>query len=124
MKRNLDMACMEAQKYLADRAQLDLHAKSLHQEHKRQTDTALRNAKDKDSVVQKLKDMGNARKAVEMQIPALVMSKENLAGEIHVCDRQRKKLLVAIEELKREEDICMSAYLKVGNGGRVEGGGE
>eukprot|EP00803_Ostreobium_quekettii_P006560 evm.model.scf_488EXC.2 EVM.evm.TU.scf_488EXC.2 scf_488EXC:5873-12696(+) len=112
LQSNLEMAALEAQRYLADSAHLDIHAKSLQQAHKRQMDLVLRAGKERDAVEKKLKEAENSKKAVQAQLPELAMAKENMAAEIAACEAERKRLRGAIEELKREEDICMSAYLK------------
>lgn len=69
--------------------------------------------KEKDLTLQRLKDMESTVKNASSQIPPLKNSVERMASEKHAMEAERKQYAASIEDLKRDEDICMSAYLKV-----------
>lgn len=75
-------------------------------------ETLARSTKEKDLALQRLKDMDGMVKNASAQIPPLKNSIERMSSEKHLMETERKQFAVAIEDLKRDEDVCMSAYLK------------
>ncbi|GMH35034.1 hypothetical protein BSKO_02902 [Bryopsis sp. KO-2023] len=112
IQRDVEASVLEHQRYLADRAHLDLQIKARKSDARQAMDLVIRCTKEKDASLQKLKDAEISHKSIEGQIPPLKNSLEHIASEKHLAQMERKQLGFAIDELKREEDVCMSTYLK------------
>lgn len=112
--RDVDANVMEYQKYLADQAQISIAISASDLDEKQAMDSLARVTKEKDCALQRLKDLENSVTNISAQLPPVKNSIDSMLNEKCAIKNEHKILHAAIEDLKREEDICMSAYLKVG----------
>lgn len=104
---------MEYQKYLADQAHINIAIAARDLEERQAMESLARVMKEKDCGLQRFKDLENGVKNLKAQIPPLKNSIDRMMNEKSAIKNDQKIIRAAVEDLKREEDICMSAYLKV-----------
>lgn len=112
IRKDLEMAGLEADQYLSDQVAINMQLKAVMQELKREGDTLARSLKDKDQMLKRYKKEEVALHNARGVAPALQTSRDQTRQALSLIISQRRRQANALEELKREVDVYMNNYLR------------
>ena len=112
IKKALATANEEASHALAERTRLELEAKAVAQDGKREQDGLNRKAKEYQDALKRCKRAEVQLQTAQAQVPFIRRQLEEANRQVQSLLEEGRKQRSAIEELKREVDIFINSYLK------------
>ena len=112
IRKDLEMAGLEADQYLADQVRIDMQLKAVAQEHKREEDSLSKKQKEKERLLRKYKKAELAVKQLQGNESALKNMLTQAHHQLQQIEAERKKTQTEEQELKRVVAIHISNYLQ------------
>ncbi|KAG6556430.1 hypothetical protein Mapa_002373 [Marchantia paleacea] len=112
-QRDLELATLEVDDYLADQVNVDMQLRSrmldlkLDQEH-----LATRN-KEKEKALRRLKYEEQLVTNIQSHLPALIMDRDKIHHQVMLVEAEKEKVTAQVDEIRREIDIQMHNFLNV-----------
>ncbi|MCO5562574.1 hypothetical protein L7F22_016201 [Adiantum nelumboides] len=113
LKKELEMATLEADQYLADRVNYDMQLKSAQLDQKHEQELLAQHNKEKDRVLRKLKQIDNQLRAIQETLPLIMAEREKIHHQVVLSENKKKKASACVEEMKKEFDLQMRNYLGI-----------
>ncbi|GBG65592.1 hypothetical protein CBR_g51474 [Chara braunii] len=111
IKKNVEIAGIEADQYLADRVNVDMLLKSTVAEVRRESEELAQRVKDKDGALRRYKKAEAMLKQAQDTLPMLNMIRDQVFHQIQGVENERKRQSEHVVELKKEVDITMNSFL-------------
>ena len=111
-RKNLELSREEASHALAERVRLEMDQKAAVADTKREHDLLNRSAKEYATSLKKCKRAEVQLQNSQNQVPFMRRQLEEAGRQVASLREEKKKQLLAVEELKREVDIFINSFLK------------
>ncbi|KAI5066519.1 hypothetical protein GOP47_0019143 [Adiantum capillus-veneris] len=113
LKKELEMATLEADQYLADRVNYDMQLKSAQMDQKHEQELLAQHNKEKDRVLRKLKQIDNQLRTIQETLPLIMAERDKIHHQVVLSENEKKKASACVEEMKKEFDLQMRNYLGI-----------
>ncbi|KAH7432378.1 hypothetical protein KP509_07G019700 [Ceratopteris richardii] len=113
LKKELEMATLEADQYLADRVNYDMQLKSAQLDQKHEQEILAQHLKEKDRALRKLKLLDNQLKNIQEALPIIIAERDKIHHQVILSENEKKKAHASVEEMKKEFDLQMRNYLGI-----------
>ncbi|KAG2482118.1 hypothetical protein HYH03_018925, partial [Edaphochlamys debaryana] len=111
IRKDVELASIEADKILGDQVELDLRVKNLAVELKAESDTLNRRQREKELMLRQYRVAEAALKDARDALPNLKFQVEQLHRDVGALEARRRSQSRDLADVKRELDIQMAAFL-------------
>ncbi|EFJ42885.1 coiled-coil protein required for normal flagellar motility [Volvox carteri f. nagariensis] len=111
IRKDVELASIEADKILTDQVELDLRIKNLVVELKAESDHLNRRQREKELMLRQYRLTEQQLKDARDMLPNLKFQVEQLHRDVNTLEARRKSQSRELQEIKRELDIQMAAFL-------------
>lgn len=111
-RKNLSLSREEAAQTLAERVRLEMEVKAAELEARREQDLVNRRAKEYALSLKRAKKAQALLSTAQNLLPFLRRQKEEAERQVTALKDEKKKQVMAMEELRREVDIFINSFLK------------
>ncbi|KXZ45417.1 hypothetical protein GPECTOR_55g323 [Gonium pectorale] len=111
IRKDVELASIEADKIIADQVELDLRVKNATTELKAESDTLNRRQREKELMLRQYRLSEQQLRDIRDALPNLKFQVEQLHRDTTTLDAKRKNQARELTEVKRELDIQMAAFL-------------
>ncbi|CAM6093040.1 unnamed protein product [Calypogeia fissa] len=111
--KDLEVATLEVDDYLADQVNVDMQLRSRSLDVKFEQDQIVTRTREKDKIMRRLKVEENLVVDIRASIPMLVVERDKANFEVSLIENERKKVNSMLDELRKEIDLQMHNFLVV-----------
>ncbi|GLI69727.1 hypothetical protein VaNZ11_014402 [Volvox africanus] len=111
IRKDVELASIEADKILTDQVELDLRVKNLAVELKAESDHLSRRQREKELMLRQYRLTEQQLKDARDMLPNLKFQVEQMHRDVNTLEARRKAQSRELQEIKRELDIQMAAFL-------------
>ncbi|KAL3684699.1 hypothetical protein R1sor_002721 [Riccia sorocarpa] len=112
-QRDLELAALEVDDYLADQVNVDMQLRSRMLDLKAEQEHLANRNKEKDKVLRRLKYEEQLVANIQAHLPALIMDRDKLHQQLLLVEAAKEKVTTQVNEIRREIDVQMRNFLVV-----------
>ncbi|KAL2631495.1 hypothetical protein R1flu_016181 [Riccia fluitans] len=112
-QRDLELAALEVDDYLADQVNVDMQLRSRMLDLKSEQEHLATRNKEKEKILRRLKYEEQLVTNIQAHLPALIMDRDKIHHQVLLVEAAKEKVTTQVNEIRREIDVQMRNFMIV-----------